>query len=364
MGEDGLRVRHIREVRTSAGCACTTGPRRSRVRRVVLDARNARMGGAIAFVDELVPHLTRYLGPGTRLEVVAGPTSSWRERVRRALLFNTADAILHAGNRGGLSLAPIRVVCVRDRLLLPGAEFGSRVSGRLALRRVALALALVRATRVVVPTPSMVAPLGRVLRFARPFRPPPVQVVPHGRPSWKVSEKLPPNGPIQLLFPSHVGPHKNFLLLARILERSDLAGRCSLTLTANDSDCINGRPLREVFARARVPITFSGPVSRGELPDLYRRHDALLFPSLAESFGQPLVEAMTMGLPVVVSDRSWAHDVCGDAALFADPHNPGVWAALLNKLPCRFAELQERGRRRAEVFSWERTAEGYARLLG
>lgn len=332
-------------------------------RRVVVDARNARMGGAMAFIEELVPRLERCLGPDTRLDVVVGPPGSLRERVQRALLFNAADAILHSGNRGGLCVAPIRVVCVRDRLLLPGAHVGSGLSVRLVLRRVALAMALARATHVVVPSRSMLDPLRRVLRVVRPFVQPPVRVVRHGRPSWVPCASPARTGPIRLLFPSHVGPHKNFTLLARVMEDPSVARRFALTLTADSSELVGDLCLRDLFARAGAAVEFTGPVPRSSLEALYGAHDAVVFPSLAESFGQPLVEAMTMGLPVVAADRAWAREVCEDAALFADPSDPAAWIAALNDLSTHIADLRERGRSRAEAFSWERAAEDYAQLL-
>jgi glycosyltransferase involved in cell wall biosynthesis len=52
--------------------------------------------------------------------------------------------------------------------------------------------------------------------------------------------------------------------------------------------------------------------------------DALFFPSLAESYGLPLVEAMVMGLPVVCADLPYAHWLCADQALYFDPADPAA----------------------------------------
>jgi glycosyltransferase involved in cell wall biosynthesis len=65
-----------------------------------------------------------------------------------------------------------------------------------------------------------------------------------------------------------------------------------------------------------------GPKFGRDLVDLYRSSDACVFPSICESFGHPLVEAMTMGLPIVCSDRPYARELCGEGATYVDPNRP------------------------------------------
>ena len=66
-----------------------------------------------------------------------------------------------------------------------------------------------------------------------------------------------------------------------------------------------------------------------ELSDAYRAADACLFPSLCESFGHPLVEALALGKPVIAADRPYAREICGEHALYVDPGKPedlvGLW---------------------------------------
>ena len=62
-----------------------------------------------------------------------------------------------------------------------------------------------------------------------------------------------------------------------------------------------------------------GDVPRSRLSGLYREHDVFVFPSLIESYGHPLVEAMACGLPVVASRIPASVEVCGDAAVYFDP---------------------------------------------
>ncbi len=100
-------------------------------------------------------------------------------------------------------------------------------------------------------------------------------------------------------------------------------------------------------------------VSEEELIGLYNAADVFVLPSLYEGFGFPVLEAMACGTPVVCSDWELFHEVCGDAALFADPHNPKAIADAIARTlsdPALAEELRQRGLERAKVFAWERTA--------
>lgn len=97
--------------------------------------------------------------------------------------------------------------------------------------------------------------------------------------------------------------------------------------------------------------------------EAYRLAGALLMPSLAETVGLPLLEAAAAGTPVVAADRPYAHDVCGDAALYFDASSPEALAARLVELledQSRWRELSERGLRLAALRAGNRPA---ARLV-
>jgi alpha-1,3-rhamnosyl/mannosyltransferase len=103
-----------------------------------------------------------------------------------------------------------------------------------------------------------------------------------------------------------------------------------------------------------------GPVSDAALSELYRRCAIFCYPSLAEGFGLPVLEAMTSGAAVVTSNCSSLPEVGGDAVEYVDPHNTDNITATLERLladPERRAELSARARARAAEFSWARTAE-------
>lgn len=91
----------------------------------------------------------------------------------------------------------------------------------------------------------------------------------------------------------------------------------------------------------------------------YSKAEAFVYPSYYEGFGLPVLEAMTLGAPVITSNTSSLPEVAGDAALFVNPDNPmDLVDAILQIISDSNLrrELIEKGHERAKLFSWERTA--------
>lgn len=148
-------------------------------------------------------------------------------------------------------------------------------------------------------------------------------------------------------------PHKN---LARLI---DAIGLCEQRMPL----VIAGGGNRAVFAEeslAEAPdVIRTGRVSDGELKALYGNACALLFPSLTEGFGLPPLEAMSQGCPVIASTGGAIPDVCGEAALYADPLDSLAWAKAMDLLASddeARQDLAERGRERAAQFRWRKSA--------
>ncbi len=145
-----------------------------------------------------------------------------------------------------------------------------------------------------------------------------------------------------LVYPANRWPHKNheklfdaFALLRR--ERPELR----LVLTGRGHE--------------QVPegVESLGHVSQDVLADLYRRAEALVFPSLYEGFGQPPLEALACACPVACSDLPPLREVCGDAAVYFDPNDAeSIAAATLETIDRGGAA----GPRRAAMFTWDATA--------
>jgi glycosyltransferase involved in cell wall biosynthesis len=97
----------------------------------------------------------------------------------------------------------------------------------------------------------------------------------------------------------------------------------------------------------------------------YRAADVLLFPSLYEGFGYPVIEAFASGLPVVTSGAGGLKEVGGDAIVVVEGRDPAAYVQALESLsddPARMELLIARGRVRAREFSWQRTAERTAEV--
>jgi len=102
-----------------------------------------------------------------------------------------------------------------------------------------------------------------------------------------------------------------------------------------------------------------GAVSDSELAELYRRCALFCYPSLAEGFGLPVLEAMAAGAAVLTSDRSSLPEVGGDAVAYADPTDAADLERQLEALlrdPDRRAALGRAGAERARGFTWAQTA--------
>jgi glycosyltransferase involved in cell wall biosynthesis len=107
-------------------------------------------------------------------------------------------------------------------------------------------------------------------------------------------------------------------------------------------------------------------LDRPALNTVLHRAEALLFPSLLEGFGLPVLEAMACGLPVITSNRSSLPEVAGEAALYVDPDDPASIAAAIGRLagePALREGLAEAGRRRAARFTWDNAAAATASVL-
>ncbi len=109
----------------------------------------------------------------------------------------------------------------------------------------------------------------------------------------------------------------------------------------------------------RQYIHYTGYVDRGELTSYYRNALCLLFPSLYEGFGFPIVEAMACGTPVISSNISSMPEIAGDAAILVDPYDVGALAEAMHKvlIDAKLREgLAKKGFERVKKFSWEQCA--------
>lgn len=124
---------------------------------------------------------------------------------------------------------------------------------------------------------------------------------------------------------------------------------------------VGGETTRTTDASGKVheKIHVLGYVPESDLPYLYAGADVFVFPSCKEGFGLPVLEAMSLSLPVVVADDRALHEVAGTAALYFQPHDAGNLAACLRQVLTHAGlkeKLQQNGYQRSLTFSWQKAA--------
>ena len=158
-------------------------------------------------------------------------------------------------------------------------------------------------------------------------------------------------------------PHKNFPFLIDafaqwVSRRGADAGLVICGMQGRDAAQLGRLAAERNVAKA---VRFIDYLEHGKLPALYQAADALVFPSLYEGFGIPVIEAQRLGTPVISSSASCMPEVAGEGALYFDPRSPAEFGARLDDLyadPGNVARLVERGYSNERRFSWQAAARG------
>ncbi len=230
------------------------------------------------------------------------------------------------------------------------------------------------AARIIVPSESAKRDLAG-LEGVPPER---IDAVPHGVDAFvappesaaqAARDRFGIEGPY-LLFVGGIEPRKNLPALLRAFAK--LPPGATLVLAGGQVRWFPeevGR-VREVFRElpqdVRRRIVSTGYVSDAEKAGLLAGATALVYPSLYEGFGFPVLEGMAAGLPVLTSNVSSLPEVAGDAAILVDPRDEDAIAGQMQLLLSDGAlrdRLGELGRERAARFSWDETARRTAEVL-
>ena len=351
-----------------------------------------RTGGMEVVARALVPELVRALpsdwnlvplmnargaasdGPWRELDIHTVPVDvsdrvAWAraelQTVAREAKAIGAGLVHSLGNTGPWRAPMPHSVTVNDlihhRVPHPGLAVKSRITGAF------VAGGARRADRVVVAATQTRDDLIDIAGVD-PAR---IDVVPYGispptvvpTPETELRERLKLGDRPLILSPSARQPHKN---LKRLIEAHALLAdpRPLLVLpgyaTAHDDD---------LQQRTRTlgldhDVRWLGWIEQADLEGLYACSELLVFPSLYEGFGLPVLEAMQRGLPVACSERGSLAEIAGDAALIFDPESPAAIAGAIRTLHAD-AMLRDRlviaGRAQAARFTWSACAEGYVR---
>jgi glycosyltransferase involved in cell wall biosynthesis len=163
-----------------------------------------------------------------------------------------------------------------------------------------------------------------------------------------------------VLFVSSLWPYKNCegLLRAWAAARGEFGGR-QLAIVGGGTDEKYIASLRSLAADLGIAsdVVFVGAVPLEQTVNFYRAADVFVYPSLNETFGLPILEAMACGCPVVTSDISAMPETAGGAAILADPKEPATIAqGILEAVGPGHDHLRELGLKRAGQFTWAATA--------
>lgn len=216
-----------------------------------------------------------------------------------------------------------------------------------------------RAARIITDDERTVGDLERFLGV----RPRNIRIVPLGTDdAYHVeNEPLPAQTPY-FIYAGNRREHKNLTALMRAWEELDPTLGVDLALTGNDDGWLGGaqRPKRR-----RGELRFLGELSASELARRYRGAVALVYPSLCEGFGLPMLEAASVGTPVIASSEAVPGVLRPYVQTFA-PHDVGTLVRSMERALAHRIDSTE-ARRIARALTWdrcaERTAEVYRELL-
>lgn len=152
-------------------------------------------------------------------------------------------------------------------------------------------------------------------------------------------------------FPADDYPHKNHARLVEALAFLSSKG-ITVPLICTGSRVSNGAWL-ETAAGKKLPVWHAGRLSRENVRWLYEHATLLVFPTLFEGFGIPLLEAFRLGVPVVCSNITSLPEVAGGAAEYCDPFDTKSIAAAIERVwsdPVKRDNLREAGYARARLF--------------
>lgn len=173
--------------------------------------------------------------------------------------------------------------------------------------------------------------------------------------------------PRYVYYPANYWPHKNhetLLRAMRLLAERHPDLHLVLTGASSTGEERVRQSIAELGLAKRVRILGYQDVS--VLPEIYRNARMMVFPSLFEGFGIPVLEAYHCGVPAVVADSGSCPEIAGDAAVLVDASDAEAIAAAIERLledESLRRNLIEKGRRRAAEFSWQRAVEQTLRTL-
>jgi glycosyltransferase involved in cell wall biosynthesis len=373
--------------------------------RIVIKAASVKMGGALTYLcdflrhaaildpdsehvvllpSETIPKLPQ-LPRSVRLVGVSSKKMNpvarvWWEQVSlRSLLAKEKPDLFYATGSLGMFRCPVRQVLLVEGLLYFSKPYRRAIVPRhgflwrmaYALRRWLICQSVRSADVVMVPTQAMLDELRNFVdvpphkALVNPYGIGPPEALASGRGVCEKTGRRSRDNLCRLLYVALYGEHKNLGTLLKAIPLLNKNGSAEFLLQTTADPVWKAAAWtvthQEDAALARQPgispwVRFVGPLSREQTEDLYRDCDIFVFPSLTESFGFPMAEAMSHGLPIVASDTPVNREICGEGAVYFSPLDPNDLARQVQRVAADGAlrqQLSARGEQQArERFRW------------
>jgi len=358
--------------------------------KVLVNALSARKGGIVTYTQNLLDGLKRR---GIDVTIVAPNEISrrddpsvermnitsyspfhrflWEQMVWRGYVKRKAPDILFSSANFGLLNSPVKqVLLLREGGLFDPfylanmtAPQGLENAVSRYFRRQLMLMSASAADYVITPTMAM----RDMVASWRPEIMAKCGVNPYGT----INDSFKPglqkrawrgDGVLRLLYVSVYYPHKVPRLLCQAVDKLNDKGiksHATITISLEEFEEMKGSDLDYFVVKDALDrgIVTLGHHDYKNLPSLYRDHDVFVFPSVSETFGHPMAEAMSTGIPVIVSETPVNREICGDAALYFTPFSYSELVERVLELDAdqkRAAELSTLGRERAtSKFDWD-----------
>ncbi|WNK01359.1 glycosyltransferase family 1 protein [Thalassospiraceae bacterium LMO-JJ14] len=360
--------------------------------RVLVNGLHAKSGGGVTYLRNILPILARDPGlevylclhqsqrdtfsreilSGVSVHIVDFKLSFWRVHVWEQTKFSSLsrqidpDVVFSPANYGPL-LARNSVLLLRNALSVSTVERRPAKLLYWLLVTIATSLSLLRCKRAIsvseFASRAAAGPLvGNFIRHR-------MTVIPHGVDDMFTPGKPPPRREEFLLAVSDIYVQKNLLnLVLAFAEVQKTRPSLILKVAGREIDAEYSAAVKKVVADhgLEANVEFLGYQKPENLLVLYRTCLAFVFPSTVETFGNPLLEAMACGAPVVCSCTAAMPEVAGDAPEYFDPFSVPDMTAVIGRVVDDAAlreTLSNKSISRASRYSWTQTAEKTARVL-
>ncbi len=168
---------------------------------------------------------------------------------------------------------------------------------------------------------------------------------------------------IKLLYVSKYYAHKNPGVIAdavKMLMEQNIKVQARITMDLNTkyarSMATWKNDFQKLYNQDIQKNIILGEVSYKDVQLLYKKADIFIFPSISESYGHPMIEAMAAGLPIIAADTPINREICGDAAIYFSPFDGKELAekiVMLHNNEDQKFRMIEIGRNRIKLFKWE-----------